>query len=225
MHIFKEVVFWFAILQVFLYMGAEVGFGNWIVTVVSKETAVTLALAAPAATLFWFGSMSGNMLSAQLLQQDIVSERSLLYCCFLGGCLSSLLLVIFSANIWTSFAASLLMGLFLGPIFPSIMAITSRHFVEKLGFISSAMSFCGEIAAFVCPTVMGLVIAHFGASWGILIPALFCLLIAVPFSLAWWWQTRAKSSTSERAAPFPLDDLMRKQATIPQRAMSRSLEW
>jgi len=222
-HIFKQVVFWLSILQIFFFLGAEVGFANWIVTVVSKETGVILAIAAPAATLFWLGLTSGSILSAQLLQRDAVSERLLLYCCFFGGCLSGLLVVIFPGNIWTSFAASLLMGLFLGPIFPTIMAITSRYFVKRLGFISSAMSFGGETAAFLCPTLMGIIIAHFGASWGMLLPALLCLLIAVPFSLAWWWQTRENGDVSQNA-PFPLDDLMRKQGSIPGRVISGSLE-
>jgi fucose permease len=222
-HIFKQVVFWFAISQAFLYMGAEVGFETWIVAVVSKETAATLTIAAPTVTLFWLGLTLGNTLSALLLQRNVLRERSLMYCCILGGCLSGLFIAIFPGNIWTSFAASLLIGLFLSPLLPSIMAITSRYFVEKLGFVSSAMSFGSETGGLICPTVMGIVIAHFGASWGMLIPALLCLLVAIPFSLSWWWQTREKGDVS-KSALFPLDDLMRKQVSIPQRAISGSLE-
>jgi fucose permease len=222
-HIFKQVMFWFAISQAFLYMGAEVGFGTWIVTVVTKEAAVPLAVAAPNDTLFWLGLTLGNTLSAQVLQRNVLSERSLLYYCILGGFLSGLLITIFPGNIWTSFATSLLMGFFLGPILPSVMAITSRYFVERLDFISSAMSFGSETAALICPPVMGLVIGRFGASWGMLIPALLCLLVAVPFSLTWWRQTREKGDVS-KSVPFPLDDLMRKQVSIPRRVISGSLE-
>lgn len=35
-HVCKQILFWFAISQAFLYMGAEVGFETWIVTVVSN---------------------------------------------------------------------------------------------------------------------------------------------------------------------------------------------
>ncbi len=221
-HTCKQIMFWFAISQAFLYMGAEVGFENWIVTVVSKETAVALAIAAPTATLFWVGLTLGNVLSAQVLQRDILSERSLLYCCILGGCLSGLLVAIFPGSLWTSFAASLLMGLFFGPILPSIMAITSRQFVERLDFVSSAMSFGSETGGLLCPLLMGVAIAHFGGSWGMLIPALICLLVAVPFSLA-WWQTRENGQVSKSAA-FPPDDLMRKQMSILPKVISGSLE-
>jgi MFS transporter, FHS family, glucose/mannose:H+ symporter len=201
-HIFKDVVFWLALSQMFLYLGTQVGFSNWIVTVVSKATSVTLALAAPAETLFWFGLMSGSMACAFLWRRNLINERLVLYYCFVGGCLSDLLVVSFPGNIWICFAASLLMGCFLGPIFPSIMAITSRHFVTRLGFVSSAMSFCGELAACACPATMGLIIVHFGVSWAMLLPALSCLLITIPFSLAWWWQTRTKTNLAPEIAHY-----------------------
>jgi fucose permease len=220
--IYKRAIFWFVISQAFLYMGAEVGFENWIVTVVSKETAVTLAIAAPTATLFWIGLMLGNVFSANVLQRDILSERALLYCCIFGGGLSGLFVTVFPASLWTSFAASLLMGFFFGPILPSIMAIASRHFVERLDFVLSAMSFGSEMGGLLCPLLMGVVIARFGANWGMLLPALFCLLVTVPFSLA-WWQTRESDQASKVTVLLP-DDLARRQTGILTRVLSGSLE-
>ena len=51
-NVFLEPLLWFMALQIALYVGAELGFGSWIVTVLSQSAAISLALAAPAATAF-----------------------------------------------------------------------------------------------------------------------------------------------------------------------------
>jgi len=43
---------WLMLLQLSLYVAAELGFGNWIVTIVSKSAGISLVLAAPVATAF-----------------------------------------------------------------------------------------------------------------------------------------------------------------------------
>lgn len=186
--VFRQVLLWLMALQIALYVGAEIGFGNWIVTAVSQSAAITLSLAAPAATAFFLGLTIGRLLGAQVLKRDLLSENRLLYLCILGGCLTGLLVAAFPGQIAVSFGASALVGLFYGPFFPGIMAMASRQFVHALGIVSSVMLVSTGAAAMVLPALMGVLIPYIGINWVLVIPAFCCLLIVVPFALAIWQQ-------------------------------------
>jgi len=182
--VFRQALLWLMALQLGLYVGAEVGFSSWIVTAVSQSAFISLALAAPSATAFWTGMTIGRLLGAQVLKRGILSEKQLLYVSIISGGASGLIVAAFVRYIGVSFGASLLAGLFFGPIFPGVMAIASRWFVHTLGAVSSVMLISAGVAGMILPVLMGFLIADIGFSWVMAIPALVCLAIVVPFSLA-----------------------------------------
>ena len=183
-NVFRQPLLWLMALQIALYVGAEIGFGNWIVTAVSQSAAISLALAAPAATAFFLGLTIGRLLGAQVLKRGLLSENRLLYISILGGYISGLLVAIFPGQIVVSFGVSALVGLFYGPLFPGIMAIASRQFVHAIGIVSSVMLVSTGAAAMVLPALMGILIPHIGFNWVLALPALCCLLIIVPLVFA-----------------------------------------
>jgi len=186
--VFKQLLLWLFALQFFLYLAAEVGFNSWIVTAISQTASITLALAAPAATAFWSGLTIGRLIGAQLLKRGILTEHKLLYCSFIGGGMSGLLVAIFPDHLWLSFSASALVGFFFGPIWPGAMAIVSRRFVHALGAVSGVLLISAGISGMIVPVLMGFLIPSIGVNWVMAIPALACLLICIPFSLAHWRQ-------------------------------------
>lgn len=181
--IFGQVVLWLMMLQMFLYVGSEVSFGDWVSTAVSQGARVSVVIAAPAVTMFWIGLTTGRLLGAQLLRRGLWSEIRLLYTSFIGGGIAVLVVAFFAHSVWIAFGASLLAGLFFGPIFPGIMAIASRRFVHVLGLASSVMLFGAGTSGIVLPLLVGILITHVGISWGMAVPALTCLLIAIPFAM------------------------------------------
>ena len=181
--VFRQPLLWLMALQIALYAGAEIGFGNWIVTAVSQSAAISLVLAAPAATAFFLGLTIGRLLGAQVLRRGLLSENRLLYISILGGYISGLVVAIFPGLIVVSFGASLLVGLFYGPLFPGIMAMASRQFSHIIGIVSSVMLVSTGAAAMVLPALMGILIPHIGINWVLALPALCCLLIIVPLIL------------------------------------------
>jgi FHS family glucose/mannose:H+ symporter-like MFS transporter len=186
--IFRQSLLWFMALQIALYVGAEIGFGNWIVTAVSKSAAITLVFAAPAATAFFVGLTLGRLLGAQVLRRKMLSESQLLFVSIFGGTISGVVVAAFTGQIVVSLVASALVGLFYGPLFPGIMAIASRWFVHALGAVSSVMLVSTGAAGMVLPALMGVLIPLIGVNWVMAIPAAVCLLIAIPLSLAIWRQ-------------------------------------
>ena len=182
--IFRQSLLWFMALQIALYVGAEIGFGNWIVTAVSKSAAITLVFAAPAATAFFVGLTLGRLLGAQVLRRKMLNENQLLLVSIFGGTISGVVVAAFTGQIVISFVASALVGLFYGPLFPGIMAIASRWFVHALGIVSSVMLVSTGAAGMILPALMGVLIPSIGVNWVMVIPAAACLLIAIPLILA-----------------------------------------
>jgi fucose permease len=181
--VFRQPLLWSMALQIALYVGAELGFGSWIVTVLSKSAAISLALAAPAATAFFLGLTIGRLSGGQVLRRGLLSENQLLYISILGGFISGILVAIFPGQIVVSFGASVLVGLFYGPLFPGIMAMASREFVNTIGIVSSVMLVSTGSAAMVLPALMGILIPVIGINWVLVLPAFCCLLIIVPLIL------------------------------------------
>jgi len=183
-NVFRQPLLWLMALQIALYVGAELGFGSWIVTVLSQSAAISLALAAPAATAFFLGLTIGRLLGGQVLRRGLLSENQLLYVSILGGYVSGILVAIFPGQIVVSFGASALVGLFYGPLFPGIMAMASRQFVNNIGIVSSVMLVSTGAAAMILPALMGILIPIIGINWVLVFPAFCCLLIIVPLILA-----------------------------------------
>lgn len=181
--VLASTTLWLMALQIFLFIAAETGFIGWLVTVTSQSANVSLVVAAPTATVFWLGLTGGRLLGSQLLKRALLNENRLLYLSFIGSGLSSLLVAIFPGQLWLDFVASLLAGLFLGPIFPGLLAIASRRFVYALNIVSSVMLLSGSAASTIFPVLVGIVITHIGITWGMTLPALMALLITLPFFL------------------------------------------
>ena len=182
--LFGQLLLWLMALEFFFYIAAEVGFSDWIVTAVSQSAAISLALAAPAATTFWLGLTVSRLLSAQVIKRAILNERQLLYLCIFGGGLSVLLAALFPGQLVIVFSASACVGFFFGPLFPGLLAIASRWFAHALGTISGVLLISSGISGMIFPVFMGILIPSIGIQWVMTIPAVICLLIAVPFSLA-----------------------------------------
>ncbi len=203
--LFTQILLWLMVLEMFLYIGAELGFSTWIVTAVSQSAAISLALAAPVATVFWLGLTSGRLLGAQALRRGMLSETRLLYLCIVGGGISGLLVAFFPGQIGISFSASALVGFFFGPIFPGIMAIASRWFVRALGLVSGVLLTSAGASGMILPVFIGFLIAHVGVNWGMATPAIICLIIILPLSLALRQQRRTLHlQADEHTMKYPL---------------------
>lgn len=168
---------WLMILQISLYAGAEVGFANWIVTVVSKSAGVGLTLAAPVATAFFIGLTAGRLGGAQALRLGWLTEKRLLYLTLCGGTLCGIAVALFPGQLLVVYPASVLIGWFYGPLFPSMMAIASRHFAQLVGLVSSAMMIGTGASMMLLPVLMGALIPTLGISRVIALPTLCCVII------------------------------------------------
>ncbi|GCE11693.1 MFS transporter [Tengunoibacter tsumagoiensis] len=188
-HLFGQLAFWLLVVQVFLYAGAEGGFGNWIVTVLSQSAHVQMAVAAPAASLLWLGLTLGRLLSTQLMRKMWVTEQKLLVLMLLGAGASGLGLAFSMRSLWLGFITTLLTGIFLGPIYPIIMATALRRFTHALSTASSSMLFSARASGLVFPILIGTLITNVGVTWAMIFPAATLLVTLLPVFIAQREQT------------------------------------
>jgi FHS family Na+ dependent glucose MFS transporter 1 len=109
----------------FLYVGAEVGFGNWIYTYAVTLGVATTITAAYLTSVFWglftLGRLLGVWVSTRLRAQTILFLD-------LAGCLASLALIMFGKNstalLWAGTAG---LGLSMASMFPTILMFASER--------------------------------------------------------------------------------------------------
>jgi len=174
---------WLMLLQLSLYVAAELGFGNWIVTIVSKSAGISLVLAAPVATAFYIGLTTGRLGGAQILRRGWLSEKGLLYVATVGGTIAGIIAALFPGQLFVVYIASALVGCFYGPLFPSIMALTNQRFAHAIGLVSSVMMVGTGASSMLLPTAMGVLLPVIGINWVIAIPSICCLAIIPPMLL------------------------------------------
>ena len=196
-NVLRQGFLWLMLLQLGIASAAQIGFRSWIVTAVSQSAGISLTLAAPVATTFFLGMTAGQFLGAHVLRQGWISEKRFLYIALLGGFFSSIIAAIFTGNLLISYIASVLVGCFYGPIFPCIMAITSRRFMHAIGLVSSILVISTDVGSMIVPSAMGLLIPTLGINRVIAIPALCCALILLPLALTNRVQVRDQIDQNE----------------------------
>jgi fucose permease len=182
--VLRQGFLWLMVLQLSISSAAQMGFRSWIVTAVSQSAEISLAQAAPVATAFFLGMMAGQFGGALVLRRGWLSERNLLYTALVGGAFWSVIAAIFPSQVLIAYAASVLVGCFYGPLYPCIMAITSRRFVHAIGAVSSMLIISTDASTVIVPATMGLLIPTLGINWVMTIPALCCVLVLLPMILA-----------------------------------------
>lgn len=137
----------------FFGTGTEASFGSWIVPQMELVAGATLAQAALAASLFWFG-LTGGRIVATVITRWLRGDHLLI----VGGIVItvgiSVLLALASDRIPATVAA-FLVGMGLGPFYPTTMAVMSRAFPKSFGRVSGMANAVGNIGPTVLPFVQG----------------------------------------------------------------------
>ncbi len=183
-NVLSQRFLWLMVLQLSISSAAQMGFRSWIVTAVSQSAEISLAQAAPVATAFFLGMTAGQFGGALVLRRGWLSERNLLYTALVGGAFWSVIAAMFPSQVLIAYAASVLVGCFYGPLYPCIMAITSRRFVHAIDAVSSMLIISTDASTVIVPATMGLLIPTLGINWVMTIPALCCVLVLLPMVLA-----------------------------------------
>lgn len=154
----KEI--WLFAISMFIYVGAEVAFGTWLITFLTRIKHMKSQLASYMATTFWTGLTVGRMflglVTAKYFSHELTANSAYVFLSFSLHVL--LCMIIFTPLIAVQFIIVFLAGIFVGPIFPhiistSVKVLPVRFQTTGVGFICA---FGGGGAAGV-PFLVGLV--------------------------------------------------------------------
>lgn len=161
-----------------LCVAAEASVSSWVVRLLSGAP---IALATGVLSIFWMGLTLGRLLSNRYA--DRFDYYNFTIACML---LSSVTLVAALYSPWLLLAALFfgLNGLFIGPIYPMIIALGGNIYSERLATLSGSLSAAAVVGSLVYPPLIGLMAQTIGIRGGMLgaallgIPEIFGIVLA-----------------------------------------------
>jgi FHS family glucose/mannose:H+ symporter-like MFS transporter len=157
-------------LFVAMYMGTEQALGGWLFTYGRQTAALDAAAASLLTSLFWLSLVAGRLAAIGILGR--ASNRVTLLGGVLVGAAGIVVLVLgglFSPLLWLG---TIVVGLGLGPLFPTTLALGAQLAPMRAGAISSLVVASGSIGAMVLPYASGSVMARAGA-----VGSMACLVV------------------------------------------------
>lgn len=136
----------------FLYVGGEVGFGNWV-----YSYAVTLGLAnetdaAVINSVFWGALTAGRLISIPLATK--LRPRNVLAIGLVGAVASLALPLFFPQSATLLWVGAAGLGLFMAPIFPTTLSMAERR-LTLTGQINSIFFIGASLGGMVLPWIVG----------------------------------------------------------------------
>lgn len=162
-----------------LYVGAEVGFGDWIYTYAVQSGLGNVASAAYLTSAFWGALTTGRLLIIPIAARFTPGRIILVD---FAGCLVSLGLILwFPQSSWIMWLGALGLGLSMASVFPTLLAYAERRMT--LSGQATRWFFVGTGAGgMILPWLMGKLFAQYGAlsvMWAVLLDLALGLAIFV----------------------------------------------
>jgi fucose permease len=181
-----------------VYVGVELGVGNWAFSYLVQGRGLSQSLAGYAVSGYWLGLTAGRFLISPVAARLGLTTSGLMYCC-LSGIAAALTLTWLAPTSVTAGAALVLLGFFLGPVFPTTMAVASRLTSPRLAPTAIGVMNAGSsVGGAALPWLAGAITQ--GAGIGALFP--FMLAMAV-LQFATWMPIAARIRTRPAVEPEP----------------------
>jgi fucose permease len=161
---------WIMGLVLFLYVGAEFGLGSWVSTYVRETADAGVFAGALLASGYWAALAGGRLLSAAWFRRG--REPALLLTASAGAAgVCALVLALVSGDIVLSAVAAFGVGLCLGPVWPSVLAIASEG--APATETASTVTI-GNTGGLAIPWAQGRVLVGSGPAEGVVVTAALC---------------------------------------------------
>jgi len=175
----KTRTVWLAALFLLFYVGTEVTLGGWSFSFLTEERHGDPVLMGWVVSGYWLGLTLGRLLLGRVTLA--LGEKVMITLC-LGGVALGILLVWLLPLAWMAAFGLFLTGFSLGPLFPTMIALTSRLVPSRLlasavGFLTSLGSMGGALFAWLTGNL-----AQFTGLW-ILLP--FMLATTICMVIVW----------------------------------------
>lgn len=165
----------------FLYVGAEMGFGNWIATYAQRIDLADAATAAYLTSAFWGVFTVGRLVAIPIAA--VWSPRRILWTNLIGGMASLALIVLLPGAPWALWVGAMALGLFLASTFPTMFSLAERH-LSLTGKLTSIFFVGISLGGMILPFLMGQLFDAVGprsVMWVILADVMLAMGLFVTF--------------------------------------------
>jgi fucose permease len=167
---------WVMGLVLFLYVGAEFGLGAWVSAYVRESADAGVFRAALLTAGYWAALMCGRLISGAYFARGRDSV-TLLAVAVAGAMVASAVLALTTGNLFASAVAAFGAGLFLGPVWPSVLAVATE---ANEAHATAATVTMGNAGGVLIPWLQGRVLVDAGPTAGVVVTAVLCgLMLAV----------------------------------------------
>jgi fucose permease len=115
-----------------VYVGLEIGMGNWGFSYLVQARGLSTSLAGYSVSGYWLGLTVGRFLISPIAARIGATTAGMIYACLIGVVAATTLAWLSPTPVLAS-VALMLLGFFLGPIFPTTMAVVPELTEERLG--------------------------------------------------------------------------------------------
>jgi fucose permease len=171
-----------AALVLAVYVGLEAGVGSWAYAFLMDARSASDFVASSTVSLYWFGLTLGRFVLSPLATRFGLTKIGLSYGCLYGAVLATVLTWLAPSAVAAA-AGFVLLGFFLGPVFPTTMAVMPDVTSARLAPTAMGVLNAGSVVGgSVLPWLMGAIGEGFGP-WTLLPIA---LALALSQLLVWW---------------------------------------
>lgn len=165
--VYRTPMVWTLALLLLLYVGSEVGLSGWLKVYLERSTGLAPGLAALGTSLFWLaltlGRIGGTLLSGRMAPMALLGWS-------LAGLTAGMLGLLASVgNLPPSLIALAVIGLCCGPVFPTVVALTTAAAPHQQGAATGLVTALGNGGALVLPWLQGLLIEQRGPQAAVLL--------------------------------------------------------
>lgn len=149
-----------AMLYLFFYVGAEITYGGWIFTYVTKLNIATVTQGAYLTSGFWFAFTIGRLISipaATRFKPEQIISVSLIFCIAILGSIFFL-----PATLTVLWTISIGLGFFMGPIWPSGYTMAGQS-IRLSAQMSSIILLGDSLGGMILPAATGYLLERFGS--------------------------------------------------------------
>lgn len=168
--LYRSPVLWLFAVLFLLYVGLEIGVGNWTTEYLADSTSLGRDAGGFTTSLYWLSFMFSRLIVTGLGNR-ITFERQLTLSVVVG-LIGAILYVLSSGNVAATVAVTALIGFAFGPVYPAAFAIVARTFPYSAGRAGGVIGMAGSIGAMTIVPMQGVALERIS-------PVAMTVLVAV----------------------------------------------
>ena len=150
---YRAPLLWALGLLMLLYVGVEIAIGFWNTAYLERSTSLTEETTALVTSAYWLALTFGRV--AGVIWGDRFARQTVLWASLSGSLVGGVLMAIGTGSIALSIAGVVVAGFCFGPVFPTIISITTDVFRHAPGRATSLVVAMGSLGGSTLPWVQG----------------------------------------------------------------------